>query len=167
MSISDGMPAGRIVQPPLNYFKTAGDPGLSIFTGGTIDMGESDNWQDVFIAAVRDRFSLIYNPRRGEWDASWTQSIDSPDFNVQVNWELQAIERADVVFLYFAETSKSPITLMELGIASQLKPSATIVACPKGFYRRGNIEIVCNRYGLVLLDDLQAGIDYVRDRFST
>lgn len=157
--------ACKVVKPPLNYFKPAGDTGLSLFTGGTIDMGQSEDWQDSFIAAVGSHFSLAYNPRRGEWNSSWTQSISSPDFNIQVNWELQAIEEADIVFLYFAEASKSPITLMELGIVSQSKPEATVVACPPGFYRRGNVEIVCNRYGIVLLESLQDSIDHFATRF--
>ena len=44
-----------------------------------------------------------------------------------------------------AKDSKSPITLLELGLH---KDDNIIVCCPEGFYRKGNVDIVCKKYNI-------------------
>lgn len=59
--------------------------------------------------------------------------------------------------VYFAPNSKSPITLAELGIACGKFPQKVIVCCPQMFYRKGNVDIICHRYGvkqIATLDEL-------------
>ena len=29
-----------------------------------------------------------------------------------------------------------------------------VVCCPEGFYRKGNVDIVCNRYGVTMAKDV-------------
>jgi len=111
-------------------------------------MGNSVDWQAYTIDILSANASVIYNPRRENWDSSWAQEIDSPEFNVQVNWELEHIEKADYVLMYFAPDSQSPITLLELGIVAARSPEKLLVSCPDGFWRKGNVDIVCNRYGV-------------------
>ena len=52
----------------------------SIFLAGTIDMGNSEDWQfkvkDFFLTKDVD----IYNPRRASWDDSWVQEFENPQF---------------------------------------------------------------------------------------
>jgi hypothetical protein len=105
---------------------------------------------------------VIYNPRRLDWDSSWAQEIDSPEFNIQVNWELEHIDTADIVIMYFDPTSKSPITLLELGLVAARNPGKLHVCCPEGFYRKGNVDIVCNRYGVRTYETLDVMLDSVR-----
>lgn len=124
----------------------------SIFLAGTIDMGNSTDWQSYVAEQFKDEDVNILNPRRSSWDSSWTQSFENPQFYQQVNWELSALERADIIILYLAEGSKSPISLLELGIHA--RSGKLLVYCPDGFYRSGNVQIVCDRYNIPLYKDL-------------
>lgn len=122
----------------------------SIFLAGTIDMGTSKDWQQEVIEILHPNpmsdYCHIYNPRRKEWDSSWEQDITNPHFYQQVNWELNALERANIIFFNFLPESKSPITLMELGLFIGRKDKRIIVCCPKEFYRSGNVQIICDRH---------------------
>lgn len=115
-----------------------------IFLGGSIEMGVAKNWQAQISQDLESLNLILLNPRRLDWDSSWVQSIENPEFNKQVNWELNGIERAGLVIFYFDENTKSPITLMELGYAAGLQKKS-IIYCPKSFWRRGNVEIMVDR----------------------
>ena len=131
-----------------------GNPEYSIFLGGTIDMGNSHNWQKEFKEAIQSNNYLknwtILNPRRDDWDNSWIQHKDNPQFREQVEWELEALDRADIRIFVFLPESKSPVTMLELGLCND-KPS--IVYCPFKFYRSGNIHIVCEKYKILYYTD--------------
>lgn len=120
---------------------------FKIFLGGTIDMGNSFDWQ----ADMAEQFKgmkdvLLMNPRREAWDSSWEQTISNPHFRGQVEWELECLEKADLILLNILPTSKSPISLLELGLFATTK--RIIVCCPEPFYRKGNVDVVCARYGV-------------------
>ena len=132
-----------------------------VFLAGSIEMGKAENWQERVASALSDAPNLtILNPRRDNWDSSWVQSIHNPEFRRQVEWELPAQEIADVIFMYFAPDTKAPITLLELGLFA--RSGKLIVCCPDGFWRKGNVEVVCRRYGVRLFNDLDAGIAQLR-----
>lgn len=132
------------------------DAGYEIFLAGSIEMGAAELWQDK-IAKIIDEVDpkiIVYNPRRDDWDSSWKQSITDPQFNEQVNWELDNLERSQIAFFYFDPKTKSPITLMELGtMVGDYWKDRVIVCCPEGFWRKGNIEIICHRNGFHLFDN--------------
>ncbi len=144
----------------------------SVFLAGTIEMGAGEDWQPKAIKALSGKVGAIYNPRREDWDSSWKQSISDPVFSEQVNWELDHIERPvserarHVVYFYFDPDSKSPITLLELGLVCGMSESADndthiVVCCPPGFWRRGNIEIVCARHKIPLYADFDESMGAV------
>ena len=137
------------IKPPQKLALVFGLP--SVFLAGSIEMGSSQNWQATFEQALADQNVIILNPRRDEWDASWVQSIDNPQFREQVEWELAAQEQADTIVMYFEPSTKSPITLLELGLFA--RSDRLIVCCPLGFWRRGNVEVVCHRYGVPMVDN--------------
>jgi hypothetical protein len=60
---------------------------------------------------------------------------------------------ADVVVFYFAPGALTPITLLELGMYAGT--GKAIVCCPEGFYKGGNVQMVCLRYGIDLLGNLE------------
>ena len=134
----------------------------SVFLAGSIEMGLAEPWQAQVEHALADLDVVILNPRRDEWDASWEQSIRNPQFRGQVEWELAAQEQADVVAMYFAPATKAPITLLELGLAA--RSGKLVVCCPDGFWRKGNVEVVCDRYRIPLVADLTSLIAQVRGR---
>lgn len=119
-----------------------------IFLAGTIDQGVSKDWQRWMVEQLQDTNLCLFNPRRDAWDSSWEQSIDNPQFREQVEWELDAMEYADLVVFYFAAGSKSPITLMELGLTAGYHPQKCMVCCPEGFWRKGNVDILCKRFNI-------------------
>ena len=122
-----------------------------VFLAGSIEMGAAEDWQARLTGVLGDRDVVVLNPRRDEWDASWRQSIDEPKFREQVEWELAGLERADVIAMWFAPETRAPITLLELGLHA--RGGKLVVGCPAGFWRRGNIEVVCARYGIPLVAD--------------
>jgi hypothetical protein len=132
----------------------------SIFLAGTIDMGNSEDWQKDVIDFFKKDNVNIFNPRRAAWDSSWEQTFENPQFYQQVNWELSALERADVIILYLAEGSKSPISLLEMGLHA--KEGKLVVYCPDKFYRSGNVQIVCDRYNIPLYKDFDKLINRVK-----
>ncbi len=137
----------------------------SVFLAGTIENGDSEDWQTTVEDALSGFDISVLNPRRDEWDASWEQSIDNPKFREQVEWELDGLERATHIFMVFAENSRSPVTLLELGLHAHT--DKLIIVCPAGFWRRGNIEVVAERYRISLLDTLEAGIARLQTQLAT
>jgi len=126
---------------------------FSIFLSGSIEQGKAVNWQDKICSYLEDKDIIILNPRRDDWDSSWVQSITNPQFKQQVEWELEALEKADLVVVYFDKDTKSPITLLELGLLA--RSGKLIVCCPKGFWRKGNVDIICERYDIQQVDSLE------------
>ncbi len=127
-----------------------------IFLAGTIDMGNSRDWQ----MEVFDRFSrmdgryILYNPRQENWDASRPGEMD-----YQVRWELDHLEDADLIIMYILGTSKSPISLLEMGLHA--RSGKMHVICEKDFYRYDNVRITCGYYDVPLYDDLDSFLEDV------
>jgi hypothetical protein len=135
-----------------------------IFLAGSIEMGKAEDWQNKVIKAIPDSDiwdTCIFNPRRDDWDSSWEQSIDNKQFKEQVNWELNSIEHSDTVFFYFQPGTKSPISLLELGLCVNFRDTKIIVCCPEGFWRKGNIDIVCERLGIYVYTDLEEAVKQI------
>lgn len=136
-----------------------------IFLGGSIEMGLAEPWQDRLAEALScyDDSIVLLNPRREDWDASWIQDpTPGTNFEQQVSWELLNQESCSLAVYYFDAATKSPITLLELGAFGLQDTEATLVCCPKQFYRYGNVAVFCNRYGITLVhsfDELLAHIN--------
>jgi hypothetical protein len=144
-------PAFQVVHAP-NDYATSRDR-YSVFLAGSIDMGKAEDWQKKFCDAVSDFPILILNPRRDDFDASQEQDITNPYFREQVEWELDAINAVETVVMYFDPNGKAPITLLELGLLAR-SHTRVLVCCPKGYWRRGNVQVVCRRHGIKLFDTL-------------
>jgi hypothetical protein len=128
---------------------------LGIFLAGSIDMGAAEDWQTKLIGTLENGMTdgiAILNPRRDDWDSSWKQSIHDPQFKEQVDWELTGMDSVDIIVMNFLGDSKSPITLLELGLMAD--SGKLIVCCPYEFYRRGNVEVICDRYDIPLFDNI-------------
>lgn len=131
---------------------------VSVFLAGSIEMGDAEDWQTKLTQRLFDNQKIkkienlmILNPRRDDWDSSWEQKITNPSFKEQVSWELSAQEQSDVVAMYFDPKTKSPISMLELGLFCV--PQKMVVCCPDGFWRKGNVDIVCERYLIDLSND--------------
>lgn len=136
-----------------------------IFLGGSIDQGKAVDWQSAIETALADEEDVvIYNPRRDNWDPNMVQDISNPDFVHQVEWELDRQENSDLIVYYFDPNGLAPITLMELGAYGKDNGFAhVLVCCPEGYWRRGNVQIFCRKYGIAMVDDLDTLIQAIRD----
>jgi len=132
----------RVIKAPAPIEKNS----FSVFLAGSIEMGRAENWQQRVERLLMNVPGTIFNPRRDDWDDSWVQSIDNAQFREQVEWELEAQECADVIAMYFAPETLGPISLLELGLFAH--SGKMIVCCSEGFWRKGNVDIVCHRYGV-------------------
>jgi hypothetical protein len=74
---------------------------------------------------------------------------------------MDKLEEVDIIFMNILPESKSPITLLELGLHAAM--GNLIVCCPDGFYRKGNVEIVCHRYGIPLYNDFETALATLRE----
>lgn len=137
---------------------------FSIFLAGSIEGDTAVNWQEEITAALCNKDVLILNPRRDSWDSSWKQEITNPQFKEQVDWELDGLDHSDLVVMYFDKDTNSPISLLELGLYAA--SGKMVVCCPDGFWRKGNVAIVCERYKVPQVDNLKSLIDYIKNNLK-
>ncbi len=149
-----------IIKPP-NSFDNEIKKSFSIFLAGSIELNTAEKWQEEIEKKLNQDGVLILNPRRDDWDSSWEQKIENKQFREQVEWELSAQEQCDLIIMNFDPKTKSPITLLELGLFA--KTGKLLVHCPTGFWRKGNVDIVCNRYQVKEFDDLNNLIASVKE----
>ena len=137
---------------------------LTVFLAGSIEMGTVEDWQakvENELSDYDDEVLRVLNPRRDDFDTSTEQSIDNPYFKEQVMWELAGLECANFILMYFHPDTKAPITLLELGLYADRQ--AIIVVCPDGFWRKGNVEVICDVYDIPLYTSLEEGIAKIRE----
>ncbi|RDZ26316.1 nucleoside 2-deoxyribosyltransferase domain-containing protein [Lysobacter silvisoli] len=154
-------PASEVVRSPQ---PVPADDRLKVFLAGSIDMGGAQDWQAQVERALADEGVVLLNPRRADWNPAWKPVAEEPEFRKQVEWELGALNRSDVILMYFAPQSQSPVTLLELGLHAG--SGKVLLACPPGYWRKGNVDIAADRYGVPRYDSLDTLIAAVRERLS-
>lgn len=137
---------------------------ITIFLAGSIEMGEASNWQkeaitqlDAAIPREHQGLYQILNPRRPDWDSNWKQEYENAQFFQQVLWELKGLEQANFVLVVFDPTTKSPVSMLELGAFHQ----KAVVVCPEGFWRKGNVDIFCEKFNVPQYNNLDEAIEYI------
>ena len=61
--------------------------------------------------------------------------------------------------MYFDPNTKSPISLLELGLYATSKKLHVI--CPKGFWRKGNVDIICKKYDIPIYETINEFINKI------
>jgi hypothetical protein len=133
-----------------------------IFLGGSIEMGKAIDWQRELIERLKDEMITFLNPRRSDWDSSWTQEITNPQFKEQVEWELNGLDMADIIVMVFDPNTKSPISLLELGLHASSEKM--VVICPEGFWRKGNVDIVCEKHNIKQVLNIDELVEYIYEK---
>ena len=129
-----------------------------LFLAGSIETGTEEMWQEQVRNQLRDTNWTILNPYRDDWDSSWVESKDDSNFREQVDWELNAQEmRAVTILMYFAPGTESPISLLEFGLFA--RTGRMLVVCPEGFWKKGNVDVVCERYGVKQYDSIDDALE--------
>ena len=144
----------EIIKPPSPI-----PDGFSVFLAGSIESGSAGNWQTFVEQELSGIDIVILNPRRDNWDSSWLQDKSNPKFREQVEWELSALETATIIAMYFEPGTKSPVSLLELGLFAH--SGKMVVCCPEGFWRKANVDIVCEKYGVNQVDSLNDLAKYI------
>ncbi len=124
----------------------------SVILYGSIESDPTKDWQTSLAASLSDLPVAIINPRCDAWDNTWVEDVSDPRFKEQVEWEMDHAKVADVIAFYFKPGTLTPITLLELGMYAG--SGKAVVCCPSGFYKKGNVQMVCARYGIELLETL-------------
>jgi hypothetical protein len=133
-----------------------------IFLGGSIEMGKAIDWQRELIERLKDEMITFLNPRRSDWDSSWTQEITNPKFKEQVDWELNGLDIADIIVMVFDPNTMSPISLLELGLHASSEKM--VVICPEGFWRKGNVDIVCEKHNIKQVLNIDELVKYIYEK---
>lgn len=148
-----------ILKPP--YSLSGIGNKFSVFLAGSIEMGLAENWQEKIESGLKDMENIcILNPRRDDWDASWKQNSENAQFNEQVNWELEGLEKASMIVFYFSPETKSPVSMLELGLFAGT--GKVVVCCPEGFWRKGNVDIVCKKHNVQQVNSVEQLIQAVK-----
>jgi hypothetical protein len=139
------------------------DSFISVFLAGSIEMGQVENWQarvEQELSDYSDAFLTVLNPRRDDFQENAVQSINNPYFKGQVDWESEGLCEATFILMYFHPDTKAPVTLLELGLHAEDGP--LLVVCPEGYWRKGNVEMVCHDRDIPLFLSLEEGIAELR-----
>jgi hypothetical protein len=150
-------PKATIHTPPLR--PTITTPSIILY--GAIQP-HTPSWQTTLSNSLSDLPIAILNPVRSDWDSSWIESITFAPFAEQVAWEMDYAQVADVIVFYFAPEALTPVTLLELGLYAGT--GKAVVCCPEGFYKRGNVQVICGRYGIEMVGGLGELGEVVRKR---
>jgi len=91
-------------------------------------------------------------------------------------------EAAAVVVVWFAKDTKAPVSLLELGMVAKeeftggggngdgerkrRRRSKAVVVCEEGFWKEGNVRMVCNKYGVEIVDGFEALVGCLTARFG-
>lgn len=123
------------------------------FLAGSIDFKESTSWRDLVVSG-NSKNTIFFDPTREDHDTLGNQEMMS-----HIQWELEALELADMIILNFLPEAKSPISLVEFGL--YLKSNKLIVVCPKEFYQYRYVSAICDKYNTPIYHNLQGILKYV------
>lgn len=148
-----------LYKPPVYASRSQG-----VFLAGSIEMGKAEDWQARVTAKIRERdpHVPIYNPRRDDWDSGWKQEKNHARFYEQVSWELDHLDTSKVIAMNFVSETLSPISLLELGLYAPT--GKLVVLCPTEFWRKGNVDVLCTRYGIPIFTDEDAWLVEITNR---
>ncbi|KAK0708021.1 hypothetical protein B0H67DRAFT_648134 [Lasiosphaeris hirsuta] len=124
----------------------------SVFLAGTTTQTSGPDWRGVLADALSHLPVTIFNPLRPDWDSSWRTEPSFTPYREQTEWELDMMERADVIVVYYGPNTDAPIALLEFGLCA--RQGKAIVACHRDFRKRGNVQIVSQRLGVEFLEDV-------------
>jgi len=152
-------PNFREVMAPGAYQKT----GLTVFLSGSIDTPPA-TWQKTVTAALSHLDVTLLNPHREDWDDTWREDASFKPWADQVKWELDGMEAADIMAVYFGPRTEAPITLMELGLWA--RSGKCVVGCSKDYPKKGNVKAVCERYKIECVGTVGELIDGVKRKLD-
>lgn len=136
---------------------------IKVFLAGSMDR----DWQNELIQkwnkTVANNFPkaiTFVNPRRKDWDSTWKNSYRDSNFYQQTKWELSTMKQCDYIVVHLTKASQAPISLLELGLHAHT--GKVLLLREDGFWKEGNIDIVCEEYGIKQFDQLDDIIAFLQ-----
>ena len=123
-----------------------------IFLAGTIDNGNSKDWQQELIDELGqieiecNTYFEVYNPRRKNWVKNPSKDL----MEEQIKWEQDHLDESDLIIMVFSDKSQSPISLLELGLYAE--SGKLLVFCTDKFWRYDNVRLTCEKYLVPLVN---------------
>lgn len=121
-----------------------------IFLAGSIDNRAFSNWRKETIKKLETKIN-IFDPTNMKHD-----SLNDSEMESHIIWELDALAIADKILLNFLPDSKSPISLVELGLYAA--SNKLIVVCPKEFYQSRYVYTLCKKYNTPIFDTINKAL---------
>ena len=160
-AIIQNVKSNMIVQAPLEYFKR---DKISVFLAGTIDNGESIDWQASLSNEIQEEFPKvnIYNPRRADWDKDATV----PDLIEQIRWEQKYLNQCSILFFNILANSVSPVTLLELGQALG-RGKEVVIACSSDYFRYWNVRATALEHDRIVYTSYEQAVKLLKRKLTT
>ncbi len=117
----------------------------SIFLAGSMDHKQEGSWREEIIAEFGT--NDIFDPTNTHHD-----ELNTEQMKHHIVWELGALQQSDLILLNFLKESKSPISLVELGM--YVTSNKLIFICPKEFYKSDYVHTLCNKYNTPIFNTL-------------
>ena len=119
----------QYIQAPSEY--TGDKP--SIFLAGGI--GGAPHWQSRLAGMLCETDWAVINPRREHYPDNEPSAERD-----QIAWEHRHLQRASLIAFWFPAKALCPITLFELGTASQMDKPIIVGAHPS-YFKRFNVQV--------------------------
>ena len=100
---------------------------------------KGDNWQGRFVREMSGLDVDVFIPRNRVVDG-------------QYGWEIDHLNIATVIALYFDPKDPSPSGLLTLGMYA--RTDRLIVCCPTTFPKKGDVDIICEREDIHTVETL-------------
>ena len=126
------------------------EKGNYIFLAGSIDNRYFGNWRKKVIEEIGDS-NIILDPTNTNHD-----KLSDEDMKLHIQWELDALSKANTILLNFLPDSKSPISLVELGL--YVTSNKLIVICPKAFYKSRYVYTLREKYNTPIFDNINKAL---------
>ena len=130
------------------------EKGNYIFLAGSIDNRYFGNWRKKVIEEIGDN-NIILDPTNTNHD-----KLSDEEMKLHIQWELDALNMADIILLNFLPNATSPISLVELGM--YITSGKLIVICPKEFYKNNYVTTLCKKYNVPIFLSMEKALYIIK-----
>lgn len=129
---------------------------------GPISSKRERCWQLPVAEDLRARGFQVRTPLEKRWLSEWLEHTGEPVFQRNVASNFQDLDESDEILMHFTEDSLAPTSLLQFG--RYVHSGKLTVSCERGFWRRGNLEIMCGLYGVPLFESQRDGVEHLLGR---
>ncbi|CAM1372061.1 nucleoside 2-deoxyribosyltransferase domain-containing protein [Tenacibaculum xiamenense] len=125
-----------------------------VFLAGSMCIDKEDDWRKNVIKNFANVFDFI-DPTNENHNL-----LNDSQMEHHINWELEGLELSDIILMNLLPESKSPISMVELGLYA--RSNKLIICCPENFYQYRYIKTLAKKYNVALFTELEKGIQHLK-----